>query len=69
MLNCLNFECIGDNLQRYLIIIYRSEWNGIRIDFNVKPFRWEQIGLIQNYIIVVNIKRNFSHPIYGTWFM
>jgi hypothetical protein len=59
VLNCLNCEGGGGKLQRYLIIIYRSAWNGIWIDFYVKQFCWEQTGTLQKYVIVDNISKNF----------
>ena len=38
MLNCLNCEGGGINLQRKLLIMYRCAWNDIWGEFNVQQF-------------------------------
>jgi hypothetical protein len=63
--NCLQLQVLNylkgggesSKRQRYLIILYRSAWNGILIDSNVKQLFWEQTGILSKDIILVYIKK------------
>jgi hypothetical protein len=63
VLDCQNCEGGGSNLQRKLIIIYRSAGKDIGRDFNVYQFCWEHTGVLPICVNVDNIKRKFL-PIY-----
>jgi len=62
VLNCLNCEDGGSNVQRYLIIVYQSAWNDILIDFNVKQFVGNKLEYYRKILLLVILKKILTNP-------